>query len=356
MREIRKTLTRYTIEEEHKHPGATGQFSGLLNSVATSIKIISNHVNKGALVRPAGATGESVGQKLDDMSNEVMLQENEWTGHVCGMASEELPDVFHIPRHYKLGKYLLLFDALDGLSNVDVNLTVGTLFSILRSPRPGEDAQLEDFLQPGVEQVCGGFALYGPSTMLVLTTGDGVDGFTLDRDIGAFILTHPKMTIPADGREFAINASNERFWEPPVKRYVSECLAGQTGPRKKDFSMRWIASLVAETFRILTRGGIFMYPRYYKGGDRPGRRRLMFEANPVAFVIEQAGGAASTGRQRVMEVKPESLDQRVPLIFGSKNEVERIVRYHQEFDTGTDKEYSSPLFGSRSLFMNEVEL
>lgn len=355
MRETRKTLTRYTIEEEHKHPGATGQFSGLLNSVATSIKIISNHVHKGALIRQPGS-GESVGQRLDELSTEVLLQENEWTGHICGMASEELPDIYHIPPRYKRGKYLLLFDALDGLSNVDVNLTVGTLFSILRSPRPGQDAELADFMQPGTQQVCGGFALYGPSTMLVLTTGNGVDGFTLDRDIGAFILTHPRMAIPADSREFAINASNERFWEPPVKRYVSECLAGQTGPRGKDFSMRWIASLVAETFRILTRGGIFMYPRYFKGNDRPGRRRLMFEANPVAFVIEQAGGAASTGRERVLTVPPSDLDQRVPLIFGSRNEVERIVRYHHEFDQGVDKEYSSPLFGTRSLFMNGVEL
>lgn len=352
MREIRKTLTRYTIEEEHKHPGATGQFSGLLNSVATSIKFISNHVNKGALVRASMGEEGSVEQKLDALSNEVMFYENEWTGHVCGMAAEGSSEVYRIPSRFKRGKYLLLFDALDGSSNIDVNLTVGTLFSILRSPHAGEDATLEDFLQPGVQQVCGGFALYGPSTMLVLTTGDGVDGFTLDRDIGAFILTHPRMSIPADTREFAINASNERFWEPPVKRYVSECLAGQTGPRRKDFSMRWIASLVAETFRILTRGGIFIYPKYYKGSDRPGRRRLMFEANPIAFVIEQAGGLASTGREPVMSVQPEGLDQRVPLIFGSRNEVERIVRYHQEYDDGVDKEYSSPLFGTRSLFMS----
>ncbi|MBP6637480.1 MAG: fructose-1,6-bisphosphatase, partial [Sulfuritalea sp.] len=207
---------------------------------------------------------------------------------------------------------------------------------------------------PGTQQVCAGFALYGPSTMLVLTTGDGVDGFTLDRDIGAFILTHPRMRIDADAREFAINASNERFWEPPVKRYVEECLAGKTGPRGKDFNMRWVASLVAETFRILTRGGIFMYPRDNKDPSKPGRLRLMYEANPIAFIIEQAGGAATTGRQRVMDIAPEDLHQRVPLIFGSINEVERVARYHQDYVSGKDAEgFNSPLFGTRSLFRTQ---
>ena len=360
MHDGRKTLTRYTIEEEHKHPGATGEFSGLLNSLATAIKIISNQVNRGALQGQAGnsASGGAVNiqgevqRKLDVISNEVMLKGNEWTGHLAGMASEELEEHYRIPAQFRCGKYLLVFDPLDGSSNIDVNLTVGTLFSILMSPRPGQEASLADFLQPGTQQVGAGFALYGPSTMLVLTTGNGVDGFTLDRDIGAFILTHPKMRIPEETEEFAINASNERFWEAPVKRYVSECLAGQTGPRGKDFNMRWIASLVAETFRILTRGGIFMYPKDSKDAGRIGRLRLMYEAGPVAFIIEQAGGMASTGRRRVQEVVPTDLHQRVPFIFGSKNEVERVVRYHQEHDQGLDKAFTSPLFGERSLFMN----
>jgi fructose-1,6-bisphosphatase I len=295
-----------------------------------------------------------VQKQLDVISNDVMLQENQWNGHLSGMASEEMEEVYAIPDHCRLGKYLLVFDPLDGSSNIDVNLTVGTIFSILRAPNPGRQAVLADFLQPGTQQVCAGLALYGPATMLLLTTGDGVDGFTLDRDIGAFILTHPRMRIPADAHEFAINASNERFWEPPVKRYVDECLAGKTGPRAKDFNMRWVASLVAETFRILTRGGIFMYPKDNKDPARPSRLRLMYEANPIAFLVEQAGGAATTGRERVLEVSPADLHQRVPLIFGSKNEVERVVRYHQEYASGKEPDtLASPLFSTRSLFRTQ---
>ena len=363
MHQGRTTLTRYTIEEEHKHPGASGEFSGLLNSLATSIKIISNQVNRGALVGALGnanADGAVVNvqgevqKKLDVISNDVMLQENQWNGHLAGMASEEMDGVYAIPDHCRRGKYLLVFDPLDGSSNIDVNLTVGSIFSILRAPNPGKHANLEDFLQPGTEQVCAGLALYGPSTMLVLTTGNGVDGFTLDRDIGAFILTHPQMRIPVDAHEFAINASNERFWEPPVKRYVEECLAGKTGPRGKDFNMRWVASLVAETFRILTRGGIFMYPKDSRDPSKPGRLRLMYEANPISFLIEQAGGLSSTGRQRVMELKPTDLHQRVPLIFGSRNEVERLSGYHGEYASGKDPEtFNSPLFSTRSLFRTQ---
>ncbi|MFA7268439.1 MAG: class 1 fructose-bisphosphatase [Sterolibacterium sp.] len=358
----RKTLTHYTIEEEHKHPGASGEFSGLLNSLAMSVKIISNQVSKGALI---GAWGDAatpsgdatvnvqgeVQKKLDVISNQVMLQENQWSGHLAGMVSEEMEEVYPVSNPHRRGKYLLVFDPLDGSSNIDVNLTVGTIFSILRAPNPGETAKLADFLQPGTQQVCAGFALYGPSTMLVLTTGNGVDGFTLDREIGSFMLTHPQMRIPQDTQEFAINASNERFWEPPVKRYVAECLAGSTGPRGKDFNMRWIASLVAETFRILTRGGIFMYPRDNKDPAKPGRLRLLYEANPISFIVEQAGGASSTGRERIMALQPDSLHQRVPLIFGSKNEVAQVARYHDDYVSGRDaNSFDSPLFATRSLF------
>ena len=363
MQQGRITLTRYTIEAEHKHAGASGDFSGLLNSLATAIKIISNQVNRGALVGVlgnAGGDGSSINvqgevqKKLDVISNEIMLQENEWAGHVSGMASEEMEGVYTLPEHCRRGKYLLVFDPLDGSSNIDVNLTVGTIFSILRAPNPGSDASLEDFLQPGAEQVCAGLALYGPSTMLILTTGDGVDGFTLDRDIGAFILTHPQMRIPSDTNEFSINSSNERFWEPPVKRYVEECLAGKTGPRAKDFNMRWVASAVAEAFRILTRGGIFMYPKDSKDPSKPGRLSLMYEANPISFLVEQAGGASTTGRERVMEIAPAELHQRVPLIFGSKNEVERVARYHQEYASGKEPDtFNSPLFATRSLFRTQ---
>ncbi|MBP9713057.1 MAG: class 1 fructose-bisphosphatase [Sterolibacterium sp.] len=358
-----KTLTRYIIEQDHLHPGASGDFSGLLSSLATAIKIISNQVQRGALI---GVLGNAAGggeinvqgevqKKLDVLSNDVMLRENEWSGHIAGMASEEMEDIYTIPQQFKRGKYLLIFDPLDGSSNIDVNVTVGTIFSILRSPHPEEAVTLQDFLQPGTEQVCAGFALYGPATMLVLTTGNGVDCFTLDRDVGDFILTHPQMRIPEETKEFSINASNERFWEPPVKRFIGECLAGKTGPRGKDYNMRWVASLVAEAFRILTRGGIFLYPRDHKDPNKPSRLRLMYEANPISFIIEQAGGLSITGRERVMELQPESLHQRAPFIFGSRSEVERIQRYHADFDThGDTGNFDSPLFSSRSLFRGET--
>jgi fructose-1,6-bisphosphatase I/sedoheptulose-1,7-bisphosphatase len=353
----RKTLTRFTIEKEHANRDKvpTGEFSGLLNAVATAVKVIANQVGKGALADGAGQAGtvnvQGEAQKnLDVISNAVMIGETEWTGHLAGMVSEEMPGVRAIPAAYRRGKYLLVFDPLDGSGNLDVNITVGTIFSILRSPRPGAEPQTADFLQPGTEQVCAGFALYGPATMLVLTTGDGVDGFTLDRDIGAFILTHPRMRVPEETTEFAINSSNERHWEPPVRRYVQECLAGKSGPRGKDFNMRWIASLVAEAFRILTRGGVFLYPANSKQPGRTGRLRLLYEASPVAFLIEQAGGLASTGRERVMELPPGGLHQRVPFIFGSRREVERVEQYHHEHLEPYQQAYDASLFNTRSLF------
>jgi fructose-1,6-bisphosphatase len=355
MRDARKTLTRYTIETEHRHEGSTGDFSGLLNAVATAVKVISNQVNRGALIGALGSAGlenvqGEVQKKLDVISNEIMIGETEWAGHLAAMASEELEDIYPIPENFQRGKYLLVFDPLDGSSNIDANVSVGTIFSILRSPDPDAEPCAEHFLQPGAQQVCAGFAVYGPSTMLVLTTGDGVDAFTLDREIGAFILTHPKMRIPEDTREFAINASNERFWEPPVRRYVQECLAGRTGPRNQDFNMRWVASLVAEAFRILTRGGVFLYPNDTKDPDKPGRLRLLYECNPIAFIVEQAGGGASTGRERVMEVQPDGVHQRVPFVFGSRNEVERIVGYHRDDSEDLDNAFDSSLFNTRSLF------
>ena len=355
MREERKTLTRYTIEAEHRHPGSTGDFSGLLNAVATAVKIISNQVGRGALAGTLGSAGVldiegEVQKKLDIISNDAMTGETEWTGYLAAMASEEMEDIRPIVPAGRRGKYLLVFDPLDGSGNLDANISVGTIFSILRSPDPGAEPRAGHFLQPGTAQVCAGFALYGPSTMLILTTGDGVDGFTLDRDIGAFVLTHPQLRIPGDCAEFAINASNERFWEPPVRRYISECLAGSSGPRGRDFNMRWIASLVAEAYRILTRGGVFLYPRDSKEPAQAGRPRPLYECNPISFIIEQAGGAASTGRERVMELQPASLHQRVPLILGSKNEVERIERYHRDQASGQGPAFDDSLFNNRSLF------
>ena len=331
------TITQFIIEEQRKIEGATGDFTSLLNDIVTACKVISNMVNKGELIGVLGSAGSENVQgetqkKLDILTNEVFLRSNEWAGHLSAMASEEMDEIYEIPSQYPRGKYLLTFDPLDGSSNTDVNVSVGTIFSILRCPGERVCPNLEAFKQPGAQQVAAGYALYGPSTMMVLTTGNGVNGFTLDQDIGEFILTHPNMTIPEDTREFAINASNMRFWEAPVKRYVEECLAGTEGPRGEDFNMRWIASMVAEVHRILTRGGIFMYPidDKMKATGTEGKLRLMYEANPMSFVIEQAGGASSTGRERIMEVAPKELHQRVPVILGSKNEVERVVSYHAE--------------------------
>jgi fructose-1,6-bisphosphatase I/sedoheptulose-1,7-bisphosphatase len=291
-----------------------------------------------------------VQKRLDVVSNEMFVRQTEWSGNLAGMASEEMERPYAIPDPYPRGKYLLVFDPLDGSSNIDVNVSVGSIFSILRAPKEvidsGRDVTEADFLQPGTSQVAAGYALYGPVTMLVLSVGSGVVGFTLDSNIGEFKLTHPSITVPADTHEFAINTSNSRFWEPPVKRYVDECLAGKTGPRGKDFNMRWIASMVAEAHRILMRGGVFMYPRDMKDPAKPGRLRLLYEANPIGFIMEQAGGRASTGRQNVLGVTPGDLHQRIGLVFGSRNEVERIERYHRE----PAREAPAPLFAERSLF------
>ncbi|MEU1546273.1 class 1 fructose-bisphosphatase [Nocardia sp. NPDC005745] len=352
-----KTLTRYTIEQEHRHPGSSGEFSALVNVIATATKIIANQVTRGAIVGSLGPSGPdnpppTVHRELDAIANDIMVAETQWTGHLSALLSEQITEIHPVPATHRRGKYLLAFDPLDGSSNIDVNLPVGTIFSVLRAPARDTGSQdgpvADDFLQSGVEQVCAGFTLYGPATMLVLTTGSGVDGFTLDREIGAFVLTHPRMRIPEDTSGFAINAANERFWERPVRRYVHECLDGVDGPRERDFNMRWVASLVADTFHILTRGGVYLYPRDTRPPARPGRVALLYGANPIAFIVEQAGGAATTGSERVLEVLPGEVHQRVPLIFGSRNEVERIERYHREPDEGPS--FDSSLFGRRSLF------
>ena len=329
-----KSLIQFIIEEQ-RQIGASGDFTGLLNDIVSACKQIAHDVNKGALIGVLGSAGSENVQgeaqkKLDVITNEVFIKANEWGGHLAAMASEEMEDVYPIPARYPKGKYLITFDPLDGSSNIDVNISVGTIFSILRAPKGVENPTAADFLQPGTTQVCAGYALYGPATMIVLTTGHGVNGFTLDRDVGDFFLTHPGMQIPADTAEFAINMSNQRFWEKPVQRYVEECVKGKDGGREKNFNMRWVASMVAEVHRILTRGGIFMYPFDTKDPSKAGKLRLMYEANPMSFIVEQAGGASSTGRERILDIQPSGLHQRVPVILGSKNEVERVVRYHKE--------------------------
>jgi len=330
-----KSLVQFIIEEQRAIPGVSGNFTGLISDIIMACKRIAHDVNKGELIGVLGSAGSENVQgetqkKLDILTNEVFIRSTEWGGHLAAMASEEMDDVYPIPDRYPKGKYLLVFDPLDGSSNIDVNISVGTIFSILRAPKGVEAPTAEDFLQPGTAQVCAGYALYGPATMLVLTTGHGVNGFTLDGDIGEFILTHPNMAVPADTQEFSINSSNERFWEKPVQRYVDECIAGKAGPRGVNFNMRWVASMVAEVHRILTRGGVFLYPKDTKDPTRAGKLRLLYEANPMSFIVEQAGGRASSGYERIMDIQPSGLHQRVPVILGSKNEVDRIVRYHRD--------------------------
>jgi len=331
----RISLTRYLVEEQRKHNTIQPELRLLIEVVARACKAISNSVSKGALAGILGSAGTGnvqgeTQQKLDVIANEVLLDANEWGGHLAAMASEEMDSFYEIPNRYPKGEYLLMFDPLDGSSNIDVNVSIGTIFSVLHMPKPGQTVTDADFLQPGTHQVAAGYAVYGPQTTLVLTVGNGVHMFTLDREAGSFVLTQSDVTIPEDTREFAINMSNMRHWAPPVRRYIDECLAGDEGPRGKNFNMRWIASMVADVHRILMRGGIFMYPWDKREPEKPGKLRLMYEANPMAMLVEQAGGAATNGQQRILEIQPEKLHQRVSVILGSKNEVERVTRYHQE--------------------------
>jgi fructose-1,6-bisphosphatase I len=350
MHDGRTTLTQFIIEEQRRVKGATGDFSALLNDVATACKSISHSISRGCL----GSGPEDPQMFLERAANDYIIKSNNWTGRLAGMASEEIEDITPIPAQYPRGKYLLVFDPLNGSGNLDINFLTGTIFSVLRAPAGKKDITAADFLQPGCKMVAAGFVLYGASTRLVLTTGDGVNGFMLDNEIGEFVLTHKNMRIPDDANTFAINASNERFWEPPVRRYVQECLAGKTGPRGRDFGMRWVASLIAEAYRVLTRGGVFLYPVDAKTRDQGGRLGLIYEANPIAFIMEQAGGAAITGRNRILEVVPSELHQRAPFIFGSKNEVDRLYDYHKEYVEGRDhQDYDLPLFSNRSLFRHE---
>jgi len=329
------SLTQFLIEQQRDQQHINADLRLLIEVVARACKAISIAVGKGALGGVLGSAGTEnvqgeVQKKLDVLSNEILLEANEWGGHLAALASEEMDDPHPIPHRYPKGEYLLVFDPLDGSSNIDVNISVGTIFSVLRCPIGVKEPDEKAFLQPGTQQVAAGYAVYGSSTMLVLTLGDGVHAFTLDRELGSFVQTARGMTIPADTREFAVNMSNLRHWEPPMRRYIDELLAGKSGPRGVDFNMRWVASMVADVHRILTRGGIFIYPRDLKDPSKPGKLRLMYEANPMALIVEQAGGMATNGLQRILEITPTSLHQRVPVFLGSKNEIERVTAYHRE--------------------------
>ncbi|WP_020559089.1 class 1 fructose-bisphosphatase [Thiofilum flexile] len=336
MYEIGITLTQYIIEEQRKTDQASGEFTALLNDIAVACKKISSLTRKGNLVGILGSAGSANVQgeeqkKMDVITNNVFIEALQNNGHVAALASEEMDEVYHLPDNKIRGSYLVTFDPLDGSSNMDVNVSIGTIFSILRAPEGVKNPAAEDFCKAGVKQIAAGYCIYGPSTILVLTTGYGVTMFTLDRESGSFILTQENVQIPVDTCEFAINMSNQRFWEAPIQRYIDECIAGKEGVRGVDFNMRWVGSMVADVHRILTRGGIFMYPidaRMKKAGTE-GKLRLLYEANPMSMIVEQAGGLAVTGYERILDIIPKSLHQRVPVILGSKNEVERVNSYHK---------------------------
>ena len=328
------SLSRYLVEQQRAKGNIPPELRLLLEVVARACKSISHAVNKGALGGVLGTASTEnvqgeVQKKLDIIANEVLIEANEWGGHLAAMASEEMDSIYAVPNRYPQGEYLLLFDPLDGSSNIDVNVSIGTIFSVLKKPEGHVAVQEADFLQAGSAQVAAGYCVYGPQTTLVMTVGDGVAMFTLDREQGSFVLTQEHVQIPADTKEFAINMSNMRHWDEPVKHYIDECLAGKSGPRGKDFNMRWVASMVADVHRILTRGGVFMYPWDKREPDKPGKLRLMYEANPMSWLVEQAGGAATNGEQRILDIQPTQLHQRVSVFLGSKNEVDHVTELHR---------------------------
>ena len=329
------SLSRYLVEQQLDKGHIPADLRLLLEVVARACKSISHAVNKGALGGVLGSAeienvqGE-VQKKLDIIANEVLLEANEWGGHLAAMASEEMDSIYLVPNRYPQGEYLLMFDPLDGSSNIDVNVSIGTIFSVLKKSDDNQGVTEQDFLQPGKNQVAAGYCVYGPQTTLVLTVGDGVAMFTLDREQGSFMLTQENVQVPADTKEFAINMSNMRHWDEPVRRYIDECLQGKEGPRGKDFNMRWVASMVADVHRILTRGGVFMYPWDKREPHKAGKLRLLYEANPMSWLMEQAGGAATNGRVRILDMQPSQLHERVSVVLGSKNEVERVTQYHTQ--------------------------
>ncbi len=344
----RLSLEEFLIEERKKHAQASGDLNGLIIAAARACKVISHQVAAGQLVTPyASEVLEDPGD-LETLAEGIFRRLVQTSGRLAGILS---PREAHIPApsaDSPPGKYLFLFNPLEGVANLPFNVPAGSIFSILRTTSERHPAGEDAFLAPGSGQVCAGYAIYGPSTMLVLSVGTGTHGFTLDPILGEFVLTHPGLKIPARTDEFAVNAVNHRIWEPAVKRYVDECVAGSAGTRGRDFSMRWVASLVAETHNILLRGGVFLNPRN-PGLDECGRHdqaRLLYAANPVAFLVEQAGGSASTGRRRILDIEPRAPHQEIGLIFGSSEEVERLQGYHTE----TTEDYNAPLFGVRGLF------
>ena len=326
-------LKQFLLHEKRAGVDLSYDLIELIHEVSITCKEIAATVSRGELSGVLGVAGSENVQgetqkELDIITNDIMVDHMKFSGLVAGMGSEEVDEPILVPA-VERGEYLLMFDPLDGSSNIDVNISVGTIFSVLKAPMGCRaDPTLEDFQQNGSQQKAAGFVVYGPATVLVLTTGQGVNMFTLDSSIGEFVLTTEGCKIPEETTEYAINMANKRFWEDPMKEYIEDCIQGEKGPLGKRYNMRWVASMVAEVYRILVRGGIFMYPFDNRDPSKAGKLRLMYEANPMSFIVEQAGGMSSTARERILDVEATDLHQRVPVVLGSKTEVERVVEYH----------------------------
>jgi len=327
------TLGRHIIEEQEKYVGATGELSKLLHDLSLAAKVISLEVNKAGLVDIIGFTGddnvhgEQV-KKLDMLAHDMLIKAMDHGGHLCVMASEEEEDIIQIPQKFNIGKYVLLFDPLDGSSNIDANISIGTIFSIYRRVSPGDGpGTMEDCLQTGIHQVAAGYVIYGSSTMLVYTAGAGVHGFTLDPAFGEFLLSHPNIQTPKKSKIYSINEGNYLYWHPGLKKYI-KYLQEEDKTSNRPYSSRYIGSMVADIHRNLLYGGIFMYPADSRNPN--GKLRLQYECNPMAFIVEQAGGRATNGKKRIMEIEPEKLHQRVPIFIGSEEDVKTVERFMAE--------------------------
>jgi len=340
---IGTTLAQFLIEEQRKHPSASGDLTLVINDIATGCKAIATTMRYGALSdadllgvsTETNVQGETQ-KTLDILANEVFLRRTEFGGHLAGMVSEEMESVYQLPDHYPKGNYLLLYDPVDGSSNIGDYAVIGTIFSILKRPDGASGRPtIDEFLQPGTEQVCAGYAVYGPSCMVVMTTGNGVNGFTLDPALGEFTLTHRGMRIPAEGTRFCANLTHFAEWDEPIRSYVADALWGRSGERR-DLELRYSGCFVADVHRLLTSGGIYMNPvnESLRRQSLAGRLRLLYEVNPMSLIVEQAGGRASTGEVRALDVEPESLHQRSPVILGSRSEVDFMLsNYLGEFST-----------------------
>ncbi|MCI5897272.1 MAG: class 1 fructose-bisphosphatase [Candidatus Aphodousia sp.] len=328
-----KTLDLYLHEVQQEY-GVDPALVGLISHIADTCKEISFMVSRGALAGILGSAGSENVQgetqkKLDIIANDIMSCACIESGFVSAVASEEMDHALQVPTEKPVGPYLVLFDPLDGSSNIDINVSIGTIFSILSAGEAHRDVKDEEFLQSGRRQLAAGYVIYGPQTQLVFTLGHGTTLFTLDCGSGNFYQTAERLTIEPTAKEFAINCSNARHWEAPVKTYVNELIQGKDGPRGKDFNMRWVAAMVAEVHRILHRGGIFMYPRDNRDPNKPGKLRLMYEANPMSWLVEQAGGKATNGHVNILDIEPETLHQRVAVFLGASDEVDLVTFYHR---------------------------